>query len=104
MLYSAKDPTISACIYDSPFSSLEKLATDLALKKTGLPKLIISGVISLIKQTILTKAKFNISDLDLKNKAGKIIVPGLFLVSKQDKFVNFTHSEKLIRTPSYFLY
>ena len=48
-MYGVKDPSICCAIYDSPFSSLMKLAKQIAKLKTGLPKFIISGALTLIK-------------------------------------------------------
>lgn len=67
------------------------------MEKTGLPKFIVSGAITLIKQTILSKAKFNISDLDIAKKCEKIVTPGVFIASKKDTFTKSHHSDKLFK-------
>lgn len=65
------------------------------MDKTGLPKFIVTGVLSIIRQTIQSKAKFNINDLDVVKRAERCSVPGLFLASKSDSFTRAHHSEKL---------
>ncbi|KRX04307.1 hypothetical protein PPERSA_03547 [Pseudocohnilembus persalinus] len=86
---------IVACIYDSPFYSLMKLAKEIAQQKTGLPSFIIVGALQLIKNTIISKVKFDISDLNLREYAQKNEIPALFLASQTDTFTKYTHSVKI---------
>jgi len=95
MIYCVKDPSISCAIYDSPFSSLMKLAKQIAKLKTGLPKFIISGALTLIKSIIHSKANFDLEDMEITQYAEKCTVPALFLASKKDSFTNYRHTEKL---------
>jgi hypothetical protein len=94
-MYASRDTSMTCCVYDSPFCSLVKLAREIAMDKTGLPKFIVTGALSIIRQTILSKAKFNINDLDVLKRAERCTVPALFMASKTDSFTRAHHSEKL---------
>lgn len=58
-----------------------KLAREIAKSKTGLPKFIVSGALSLIKNSILSKANFDIEDLDIIKYSQNCEVPALFVAS-----------------------
>ena len=94
-MYNAKDHNIACSVYDSPFCSLMKLAREIAIDKTGLPKFIVTGALQIIKQTIQTKAKFQITDLDVIKRAERCVTPCIFVASKLDTFTRCHHSEKL---------
>jgi len=46
---------------------------------------------------IMSKAHFNIEDLDLCQTAKAISVPGMFVLSRQDTVIDKSHGEKLSR-------
>ena len=52
LMYCSENPKIACAIYDSPFSSLVKLARELASNKTGLPDFIINFALSFIRDSI----------------------------------------------------
>ena len=63
IMHADRDPSIAGIVLDSPFSSLKTLAEELCSMYAKLPKLIVSGALSLIKKTIQQKAGFDIGNL-----------------------------------------
>jgi len=62
LLYCSKDnrqPT--ACIYDSPFSSLEQLIHEVATNKTGIPEFLVGPLLSAVEKKLKQQAKVNFS-------------------------------------------
>ena len=87
---------ISAIVWDSGFSNLNLLAEEISVLKTGLPKFIIKGILSLIKKTIFKKIQVKFEDLCLKKNLDKVEkIPIVFLASREDTFVKFHHTENL---------
>lgn len=86
-----------ACVYDSPFSSLEQLIHEVAATKTGLPDFFINPLISAVERNIKERAKVNFNELRIKDKVHLIRCPGLFLTSKTDKLVNCEHCQQLYK-------
>ncbi|EAS05128.2 alpha/beta hydrolase family protein (macronuclear) [Tetrahymena thermophila SB210] len=95
LMYIQNNSSIICGCFDSPFSNFMKLASEIGAMKTGLPKFLIKGALSLIQSTILEKAKFNIEELDVLKNLEKASIPCLFVASKQDSFVKSHHTEKI---------
>ncbi|KAL4475555.1 hypothetical protein ABPG72_009244 [Tetrahymena utriculariae] len=95
LMYIQNNLSIVCGCFDSPFSNFMKLASEIGSMKTGLPKFLIKGALSLIQSTILEKAKFNIEELDVLKNLEKASIPCLFVASKQDSFVKSHHTEKI---------
>ena len=94
--YANKNPNIKVCIYDSPFTSLKDLVTDICKKNSKIPTLILNGALKIIAKTIKEKANFNIYDLDpLKDDVPHIKTPGFFIVGKEDELIPTLHSKKI---------
>ena len=82
-------------MFDSPFSSFMKLAAEIGSLKTGLPEFLVKGALSLVQSTILEKAGFDITSLNVLKEIQHCKVPCLFVVSKKDNFVKCHHSETI---------
>lgn len=81
---------VIGAIYDSPFHSLYQLTLELGSKNMGIPQTILRPFIYLVKKSL--EDKLNFEELQLEPIVSTIKTPGVFLTSKEDKFVAYTHS------------
>jgi len=95
ILYAEKDPRINCIILDSPFSNFKKLVKETAKNKASIPGFLSNGAFSLIRKTILNKAKFDIDHLRPIKYVEKIKIPALFGAAKDDSFVVPQHTKDL---------
>lgn len=91
----ALQKNILCAIFDSPFSSLQKSILEIASMKTGIPEKIITPFLYLFQKSI--KSKLDFSELQLVDKISQIQMPGLFIASKNDRFISYQHSETLYK-------
>ena len=63
MLHANRDPSIAGLVLDSGFSSLKTLAEELCNHHTKLPKFVVNMALSFLRNTIKSKAKFDIYKL-----------------------------------------
>lgn len=64
LLYAEEDLKIHAMVLDSPFSSLQQLATELVSDgKVAVPKLAVKAVMQLMRRDIKRRAKFDMFKL-----------------------------------------
>lgn len=83
LMHADRDPSIACLILDSPFSSLRTLAEELCKKHTKVPSLILSAALAIIRNTIKSKAKFDIDNLNpLENHVKKAFIPAYFVTGK----------------------
>jgi fermentation-respiration switch protein FrsA (DUF1100 family) len=95
LLHGDRDPSIASMVLDSPFTSLRKLAEELAKMYAKVPKLILSGAISLIRKTIKNKAGFDINNLNPLDHVDKCFIPALFVAATGDTFIAPHHTQEL---------
>jgi len=95
IMHADRDPTIGGIVLDSPFADLKLLSEELVRSHTKIPKFIASGAMLLIRNTIKTKAKFDINDLVPMNHVEAGFVPAMFIAGKDDKFIDPHHSQDL---------
>ena len=95
LLYAEKDPSLSGLVLDSPFTNLRVLIDELAKKNTKIPKIIVSGAMSLVRKTILTKAKFDINKLVPIEHIEPITVPALFIAGVEDSLIGPHHTRQI---------
>ena len=48
-----------------------------------------------VRQTIIKRANFDMNDLDIRKDAKYNHTPALFIHSKNDELISFSHSEQL---------
>jgi len=82
LMHGDRDPTIAGMVLDSPFSELRVLAEELCASHTKLPKFILSGALALIRNSIKSRAKFDINDLVPMNHVKAGFIPALFVAGK----------------------
>jgi pimeloyl-ACP methyl ester carboxylesterase len=95
LLHGDRDPSIAAMVLDSPFSSLRTLAEELTRNYVKIPKLILSGAISLIRKTVKSKAGFDINDLNPLDHVTQCFIPSLFVAGNEDTFIQPHHAREL---------
>ena len=96
IMYGDRDPSIAGLVLDSPFCSLKTLTEELAKEKaSSIPNFILNKGVSMIRDTIKEKAKFDINDIEPKVYAERCFIPALFCHALDDSFVNVHHSNDL---------
>jgi hypothetical protein len=96
ILRASEDPTISACVLDSPFSSLRKVAEELvASKRINLPGFLTEFAMQLVRGEVQSRAGFDIDSLSPIEVVPKVLIPVLFAVASEDTFVLPHHTEEL---------
>lgn len=100
LFYGAKDPSIAALVLDSPFSKLTDLMLELVDTIGGdrgmrVPRPLVRGAVALMRFSILRRAHFDISQLDVLRAASGSFVPALFGHATGDTFIAPRHSEAL---------
>lgn len=96
ILLASEDPSISACVLDSPFASLRTVAKELvANKKIILPSFLTEVVLQLIRGAVQSRADFDMDTLCPIERAPKAAAPVLFAVASDDTFVMPHHTDKL---------
>ena len=95
IMYGDKDPSISALVLDSPFSSLKTVVTELAQNQINMPGFVLSAAISIVSKSVKERANFKIKNLETVYYAKRCFMPGLFCTGKSDTFVRPHHSKLL---------
>jgi len=96
IMYGDRDPSIAGMVLDSPFCSLKVLTEEMAKEKaSSIPNFILNKGVSMIRDTIKEKAKFDINDIEPKVYAERCFIPALFCHALNDTFVNVHHSKDL---------
>ena len=96
IMYGDRDPSIAGMVLDSPFCSLKVLTEEMAKEKaSSIPNFILNKGVSMIRDTIKEKAKFDINDIEPKVYAERCFIPALFCHALDDTFVNVHHSKDL---------
>jgi hypothetical protein len=95
LLHVDRDPSIAGMVLDSPFSSLSLLAEELAKNYGGVPKLLVSTAMKLIRKSIKSRAHFEINDLNPIDHVEQCFIPALFTAGKEDTFIVPAHTQAL---------
>uniref|UniRef100_A0A6U2XCH7 Serine aminopeptidase S33 domain-containing protein n=1 Tax=Paramoeba aestuarina TaxID=180227 RepID=A0A6U2XCH7_9EUKA len=96
ILFGATDPSIAALVLDSPFSSLNKVALELVeMSEVKVPKLLVTGLMKMIKSRIKERAKFDIEKLEPIESAPCCFIPALFVHGNSDNFILPHHSQDI---------
>ena len=95
LLYSYKDPRISAICVDSPFENFKKLAEELVIKQIKLPKFIIDGALKIVQGTVKKKNGLDIYKLKPIENVSNTFQPAIFVHAINDELINVEHSINL---------
>ena len=92
MIYSHRDNRVKAICLDSPFADFARLAKELTLKQINLPGFLVSGVLSIVRSTILKKNGLDIDKLKPIDMAEKTFQPAIFIHAINDELINVQHT------------
>lgn len=95
LMHANQDPSIAGLVLDSAFTDLKTLAEELCKQYASIPKLVVSGAMSIVRKTIQSKAKFDINTLCPINHVKNAYIPAFFVHGKDDDFVKPHHTQKL---------
>ena len=97
MIYSHRDKRVRAICLDSPFADFERLARELTKKNLNfsLPGFILSGMLSIVRGTILKKNGLDIDKLKPIDLAVKTTQPVIFVHAINDELIDVKHSMDL---------
>ena len=95
MIYAHRDPRVKAICLDSPFADFNKLAKELVGQKINLPGFLISGILSIVRGTIINKNGLDINRLKPIEQAEKTFQPAIFIHAIHDELINVQHSIEL---------
>ena len=98
LLYSDKDPRINCLVIDSAFLSFKKLVKEVMKTKAHLPGFLMSGLFSILKNTINKKGKCDLDALCPIKHCSKIKIPALYGAGLDDTFVLPEHTKELYKT------
>lgn len=92
LLHGDRDPGIAGMVLDSPFSNMKILVNELAKQYTKIPGFLVSGALKLVRQTIKSKAKFDILDLSPIDHVQECFIPAYFATALTDDFIQPHHT------------
>ena len=96
MLYAHKDKRIKAICLDSPFSDFIQLVKELIWSQINLPEILITGMLKIIRLSILNKNGLDIEKLRPIDYSSKTFQPIFFVHAKNDSLINIKHSMELL--------
>ena len=95
LLYTYKDPRISAICVDSPFEKFKKLAEELVVKQINLPKFLIDGALKIVQGTVKGKNGLDIYKLKPIDHVANTFQPALFIHAINDELIKVEHGLNL---------
>lgn len=75
---------------------MPEAALEIADKKIVLPRFLIKGMIEYVRRQILSHALYDMDDVDTMKGIASCAIPALFIVSKDDKLVAWSNSQRLL--------
>lgn len=93
VLYAKEDPSISALVLDSPFSSLVQVMRELCGKMVRLPQALAGWAIAMVRSSVRRRAGFDVSSLAIAEAAKSVFTPAILCHANQDDFVPPHHSD-----------
>jgi len=94
IMYGSRDPSVTAIVADSPFSSLHRVMLELVRGYTSwIPQAATKLAIKFLRNAILQRAHFTIDDLDTVAFAKGCSMPILIGHARGDDFIRMHHSE-----------
>jgi len=95
IMYSSSDPSLAGMVLDSPFCDLWELMSELSTRFVGLPSLLTSVALRVVRAIVQQKAGFDICDVSPRASIARSFVPMLFLHGGEDEFALPSHSVAL---------
>ncbi|KAL8432279.1 hypothetical protein Efla_000863 [Eimeria flavescens] len=97
LMHAHRDPSIGGMVLDSPFASLRRLSEELAdvVMQFTVPKFVLSILLNMVRNSIMTKAQFDINHIAPMNHVAEAYIPALFVYGKEDTFISPQHVKDL---------
>ncbi|EER18983.1 Protein C14orf29, putative [Perkinsus marinus ATCC 50983] len=97
LLHGDRDPSIAGMVLDSPFQDLRIVAEELVIEFGGfrVPKFVVNIAMSMIRNSIKSRADFDINDLVPIKHVDRTFIPALFVAAEGDTFVKPHHARAL---------
>lgn len=97
LLHGDRDPSIAGMVLDSAFADMKQLVTELARTHTKLPSFLVSTAMALIRNSVQSRANFDIYKLKPIDHVQECFIPALFATGEQDEFIQPHHSEQMFQ-------
>ncbi|KAL8271190.1 hypothetical protein Esti_004851 [Eimeria stiedai] len=97
LMHAHRDPSIGGMVLDSPFAALRRLAEELAdvVMQFSIPKFVLSILLGMVRNSIISKAQFDINHIAPINHVAEAYIPALFVYGKEDTFISPQHVKDL---------
>lgn len=96
VLRAAQDPSIAACVLDSPYSSLRKVAEELVQRSAvPLPRFVVDHAMSTVRREVRARAGYDLNDVVPMTVAPKAAMPVCIVVANDDQLVLPHHGKDL---------
>lgn len=87
--------TVLGLILDSPFTSMQGLASEYSTSRAGVPSLLVTPAVHYLRNTILAAYHFDLYHMTPIGAASRIDIPVVVLSASEDKIVPPRLSEEL---------
>ena len=95
LLYAKRDPRITCLVLDSPFASFKQFAKEFANERGSIPGFVTLAALAILRNSVKSRANFDINDLEPLKEAPLIKIPALFAHADDDTFIHPRHSIQL---------
>jgi len=86
---------LAACVLDTPFSSLSLVAKELVQSFCRVPNVLLNAGLNTLRSEVLSKADFDLHDLEPAEFAKKATCPALLAFAEDDTFVQPHHTRSV---------
>lgn len=95
VLRSSQGEQLAACVLDTPFSSLSLVAKELVQSFCRVPNVLVNVGLNTLRNEVLSKADFDLHDLEPAEFAKKATCPALMAFAEDDTFVQPHHTRSV---------
>lgn len=95
LLYAQQSPHIAALVLDSPFASLKQASKELVAQYRLIPGAVGDYILQAIRKNVKKLAGFDMFEINPIERIENCDMPVLFIHSREDQLVSFSHSESL---------
>jgi len=95
VLRSSHGEQLAACVLDTPFSSLSLVAKELVQSFCRVPNVLLNAGLNTLRSEVLSKADFDLHDLEPAEFAKKATCPALLAFAEDDTFVQPHHTRSV---------
>jgi len=95
VLRCSKGEQLAACVLDTPFSSLSLVAKELVQSFCPVPNVLVNAGLDTLRSEVLSKADFDLHDLEPAEFAREATCPALLAFAEDDGFVQPHHTRRV---------